>query len=330
METLPVELVAHIIGVTNRKSKKRLTAIESSWQPIATEYHEGEFNLFIDLRVNSAAPSIAYSVFMKRLVSARIRHWSDGRLKDAHLIRDVYLSIANNFKEKTSYDSDSIEEDIRFITKVFGFARHAKRMHLTLNVKSNGENPPRQCELLKRLLDLIPAIPVATVDRNNALIKPTEEVQQRHKVFNVLISTFQRLRIPYVPAVAWALVDAPVEIIYPGDIAEADSYLERYYLRRNGMGYVGRIYNGLTTFATFYKNGLCIDFSALREYQKTTNGHIMPFTILFRHRILKAIDYCVSTSVAVIYLFLFCLFLVECTMYVFDIGFPFILFSRLH
>uniref|UniRef100_A0A1I8AIK0 F-box domain-containing protein n=1 Tax=Steinernema glaseri TaxID=37863 RepID=A0A1I8AIK0_9BILA len=268
MDSLPRELVAQIVGLASRRSKESLSSWDSPWQPIASEYHQGEFDLFIDLHVNSAAPSFEYDVYIERLLSGSTFPWDEEVAKDAHLVRDVHLSISNNFKWKTS--SSGLEEDFRFIRKVFALARHGRRMHLTLDVQNNGQEPPKQCDTLRRLLDLVPYIPVVTVDRHNAFetIRSSDEESRKYGVFDVLRSLLERLRVPYFPRMADTLLNIPEECWNPDEISEPDSYLEKYYLGiypkhhccQVDLPFVGVRYAGFPDKDTFL-----IDFVAYRN-----------------------------------------------------------------
>uniref|UniRef100_A0A1I7Z392 F-box domain-containing protein n=1 Tax=Steinernema glaseri TaxID=37863 RepID=A0A1I7Z392_9BILA len=276
METLPVDLTAQIVGLVSRRSKERLRLTDSSWQPIVKVFHEGEFDLFIDLHVNSAAPSIECDVSKKDLLSGSRSAWSEEVAKDTHLVRDVHLSISNNFKWKQQSHDQALEEDFRFIQKVFALARRGRRVHLTLKVQSNGADPPKQCEILRRLFDLIPCIPVATVDRHNALRRDsaTEKAKRTYDVYDLLESTFDRLRIPFMPELVHTLLELSDKDKPP--TSQADPYLEKYYFRyfpKCTDPLARPRYNGPTTFATFLDmDTVLIDFSAFRRYQKTNKS----------------------------------------------------------
>uniref|UniRef100_A0A1I8ASX8 F-box domain-containing protein n=1 Tax=Steinernema glaseri TaxID=37863 RepID=A0A1I8ASX8_9BILA len=167
MDALPAELVDAIIRLVNWESKKGLSSIDSSWRTVAEEYYYGEFDLYINVHVNSLIPSVDHNIYIKHLASQNSRPWNDEFVKDVDLIHDVHLSIQNNFTLNKRAEAEVAKQHFEFIEKVFALARHGRRMHLTVDVQSNGQNPPQQCELLRELLDLIPRVPVATVDHHN-------------------------------------------------------------------------------------------------------------------------------------------------------------------
>uniref|UniRef100_A0A1I7Y8S2 F-box domain-containing protein n=1 Tax=Steinernema glaseri TaxID=37863 RepID=A0A1I7Y8S2_9BILA len=143
MDTLPAELVAEIVRLVDRNSKKRLCSTNSSWKPIAEDNFHREFDLFIELHVNSSIPSVDHAISIRPLLSHNTLPWNDEFSKDVHLVRDVHISIQNDFTLRSRAGEQSSEENFRFIKKIFALARHGRRIHLTLDVQSNGENPPK-------------------------------------------------------------------------------------------------------------------------------------------------------------------------------------------
>uniref|UniRef100_A0A1I7Y6S9 Uncharacterized protein n=1 Tax=Steinernema glaseri TaxID=37863 RepID=A0A1I7Y6S9_9BILA len=277
MDTLPAELVVQIVVLTNRTSKEVLSSTNFPWRPIALCYRKGEFDLSINIHVNSVVPSLRYDVSIKRLLSGSSSPWNEAVAKDDHMLRDVHLSIENSFWRRDA--TSDVEEGFRFIRNVFALARHGRRMHLKLNVHNNGEDPPRQCEILRRLLDLIPRIPVSTVDRHNAIGKELFRSQVvLHYAYDVLEETFERLGIPFMPPVVYTLLDIPVTDDL--EIVQADRFLEKYYLRyqlicpdRDVRVRLSTSRHSFKHFATFPDpDTLLLDFALLRSYQENNIG----------------------------------------------------------
>uniref|UniRef100_A0A1I7ZCW4 F-box domain-containing protein n=1 Tax=Steinernema glaseri TaxID=37863 RepID=A0A1I7ZCW4_9BILA len=272
MDTLAVELVAEIVRLVNRDSKKHLCSTSFSWRPIAEEHFLGEFDLFIELQINSSIPSVDHAISIRPLISQSTQPWNDEFFKDVHLVRDVHLSIQNNFKWKHRFEESIAEEDFRFIQKIFAFGNHGRRMHLTLDVQTNGENPPNQCELLRRLLGAIPCLHVATVDHHNCVKRKGAAEDRRFLVEDLLRNPFERLGIPYVPGIIPQNLKHLLRDNFTAELSQADTHLEKYYVRsypKQTDRYLCPGNTGIPFATQIDSDTLLIDFVGFRKYMET-------------------------------------------------------------
>uniref|UniRef100_A0A1I7YF65 F-box domain-containing protein n=2 Tax=Steinernema glaseri TaxID=37863 RepID=A0A1I7YF65_9BILA len=262
MDTLPVELISDIIRLVNRDSQKHLCSTDSSWTPIADEYLHGEFDLSIELLIHPEGLRLGPSCLLEDRYTAKLS-------KADPTLRKYYVRSYPKYVEQHYYGVGTGVPFARFIQKVFALARHGRRMHLTLDIQSNGEDPPKHCELLRRLFGAIPSLPVATVDHHNCVKRREAAVEQRFQVNDLLRDLFERLDILDVPGFIPQDVFSLLQDRYTAKLSKADPALRKYYVRSYPK-YVEQHYYGVGTGVPFARytdfNTLLIDFDRLRRY----------------------------------------------------------------